>query len=129
MKRLLVPLLVAMAGCTDSNPQQTFNQIFPNYRGKPIDALRLRWGPPEQSIKAPGGTIYTWAGTEQVTSSGVTTSTGIIGNKTVTVTTPTRETDSVFCRIEAHADDNDRLLGIKFRGNDEACSIWLDRLR
>lgn len=128
MKRLALMAMLALAGCVNS--QRTAEQMFPLYEGKSIETLIARWGAPRSVLSGSlGGPVYIWDGKSTMTTTTPVTSTGYVGTTPISITTPTTETISGTCRIEAHTDSQKRILGIRGNGPSGACTEWFNKLR
>lgn len=92
MKRTIA-LALLLGGCID--PQAAAERAFPAYRQKPIELAIIRLGPPEQTVKRPGGDVLTWSSKS--------------------------DHPPMFCRLEVHTDDKDLIMGIRHRGNPGEC--------
>jgi len=92
-------LLLLLAGCATA--QSTSDDVVPRYQGKSIDLVTQRWGTPTRTVKGDGGTIYL---RENVP--------------------PARG-----CRVEAHADARNNIIGIRGVGDDQSCAAWLRMLK
>lgn len=126
MRRALIALLL-VGGCID--PQRTFDSVFPRYQDRPVEALMVRWGPPEQALKVDGGTIYTWKSTSTASFVDSGTAVGTIGNTPVVMQTPVASSVSGSCRAEAHVNARGNVIGIRYRGPNGPCDVMLERLR
>ena len=120
-------LVVVLAGCTNS--QATSDNVFALYRGKPIETVIARWGPPETVMRLSAGTIYTFASSMQYTSTIPVISTGTIGNTPVTVTSNVPTVDTLSCREQVHTDTAGRIVFIGGTGNNGGCDAMLKLLK
>lgn len=127
VRRLGLVAVVALAGCAST--KTTIDDVFPAYEGKPVSFLLAKWGAPQVILRGNLGPVYVWNSSADYTSTTPVTSTGTIGNTPFMITTPITETVTARCRMEAHADQSGRLIGIKWDGARGACTAWADRLR
>lgn len=106
MNKLFVVVLLALAGC-GTITDRTADSASRKYQGKPISLVFQRWGVPDRSVPADGGTIYQWRVSD---SSGT-------------------------CRIEAHGADSltgqgpQTYIGGRFVGDDATCAAWAQMLK
>jgi hypothetical protein len=122
----LVAVLV-LTGCVDS--QATSDSVFALYRGKPIETVIARWGPPETVMRQSSGTIYVFTSSTQYRSTAPTTTAGMIGNVPVAITTNVPITDTLSCREQVHTDTAGRIVFIGGTGNNGACDAMLKQLK
>lgn len=126
MKKVLILAALVLAGCDPA--QDSANAALPAYRGKSVEMIFARWGPPQQRMRLTDGTIYYWTGTVNYHPIAPQTSTGYIGNTPFVINTPAPP-QTLACRVEAHADLQGRTIGIAGSGNNGACEAFFNRLR
>lgn len=76
--------------------QGAIEAALPKYQDKPVSLVFQRWGVADRSIAVDGGAIYQWRAQDRA---------GV-------------------CRLEAHADDRGKLIGIRGVGTDSVCAAW-----
>lgn len=125
MRRALLGLL--LGGCID--PQANLNEVLPAYQGRPVDDMKMRWGPPEQVLnRDDGSTVYTWASKSTYTFSDQGVSTGMIGNTPVVMTVPTSSGQQLSCRAMVRVATG-VVTGMRLVGAAGECDKMLNQLR
>jgi hypothetical protein len=118
--------VLAVVGCADT--QSTFDRVFPTYRGQPVEMVFARWGQPQHSLTGNLGPVYIWTGDFTYSSTQTSSTTGYIGSTPIAVTTRSPERTTIQCRLEAHADRQNRLIGMRWDGSNGACEAWMQKL-
>lgn len=95
MKQALIALLAMVGGCTTQ--QSETDKVAPLYLDKPITNVVQKWGVPKRIANGDGGKVYIWEDQP-----------------------PARN-----CRVEAHVNDRQNVIGLFTRGDDQACMVWL----
>lgn len=126
MKKVLILIALVLAGCADA--KNDFDSLLPNYRGRPVEAVFARWGQPQQVLSGNLGPVYVWTGSMQYQPIAPQTTTGYIGTTPFVVNAPA-PAETLSCRVEAHADRQNRLSGFRWDGNNGACQEWAAKLR
>jgi hypothetical protein len=97
--RRVLLLAMLLGGCASS--QNIATEVAPRYQDKDANLLFMRWGAPTKTLEVDGGNIYFWQDAP-----------------------PARE-----CRVEAHANEDNKILGVRFVGSEPHCAVWMKMLR
>jgi hypothetical protein len=93
-------LLAAFALTACATNQSEADKVVPLYLDKPIIDVVQKWGVPKRIAKGEGGKVYIWEDQP-----------------------PARN-----CRVEAHVNDRQNVIGLFARGGNEACVVWWQAL-
>jgi hypothetical protein len=126
MNTLFPLILLLLAGCAD--PQRSADAAFPQYQGKSIETLIMRWGGPASATPTETMTTYTWVRNDTVPLVLPTTSVSYIGTRQVTTTGTSITSYGRSCKIDVFV--RDKVISTwQFRGADHLCAEMLDELR